>query len=77
MNSFCCLLLQNVLLTSHGAAKLADVGFARTLTKTCLSDLESLVGTFSWCAPEVLMGGKNCSTAVDIYSFGVVLCVTP
>ena len=38
----------NVLLTSHGVAKLADVGFARTQTNTYLSDLNSLVGTFAW-----------------------------
>lgn len=24
-------------------------------------------------APEVLMGGRNCTVAVDIYSFSVVL----
>ena len=24
-------------------------------------------GTFAWIAPEVLMGGKQCSSAVDIY----------
>ena len=38
----------NVLLTSHGAAKLADVGFSRILDRTCLSDLGSIVGTFAW-----------------------------
>lgn len=45
----------NVLLTSTGAAKLADVGVSRLLVKTFLSDLP-LVGTFAWVEPEVLMG---------------------
>ena len=27
-----------------------------------------LVGTFAWIAPEVLLGGRQCSQAVDIYS---------
>lgn len=27
-------------------------------------------GTFAWIAPEVLMGGKQCSSAVDIYRWG-------
>ena len=40
----------NVLLTSYGAAKLADVGFSRVLSHTFLSDLGSIVGTFAWWA---------------------------
>lgn len=30
------------------------------------------VGTFSWAAPEVLLG-RPCTEKVDIYSFGVML----
>ena len=30
------------------------------------------VGTFSWAAPEVLLG-QQCSEKVDIYSYGVLL----
>ena len=30
------------------------------------------VGTFSWAAPEVLLG-KPCTEKVDIYSYGVLL----
>lgn len=37
----------NVLLTCGGQAKLGDVGLARLQTKTCLSDLPRLVGTFA------------------------------
>ena len=100
-----------MLLTRRGQAKLGDVGLARLQTRTCLSDLPSLAGTFAcklrdgqlgrgWphgaacsgaaaagkaslhtlplmfpypragVAPEVLMGGRNCTRAVDIYSFG-------
>ncbi|KAL4431038.1 hypothetical protein ABPG75_006294 [Micractinium tetrahymenae] len=62
----------NVLLTASGTAKLADVAFSRLQQGTFLSDLP-LVGTFAWVAPEILMGGRNCTAAVDIYSFGVVL----
>ena len=40
--------MQNVLLTYRGAAKLSDVGLSRLQTKTYLSDLPSVVGTFSW-----------------------------
>jgi serine/threonine protein kinase len=38
----------NVLLTSSGAAKLADVGVSRLQTRTYLSDLPGVIGTFAW-----------------------------
>ncbi|PRW33966.1 serine threonine- kinase receptor R831 [Chlorella sorokiniana] len=69
----------NVLLTGTGTAKLADVGLARMQTRTFLTGLPHMVGTFSWVAPEVLLGGQSCTSAVDIYrrdvlaDFGVVL----
>lgn len=37
-----------VLLTASGAAKLANVGFARLQTATFLSTLNQIVGTFAW-----------------------------
>eukprot|EP00887_Chlorella_sp_A99_P001028 scaffold14.g1028.t1 len=61
----------NVLLTSHGMAKLADVGLSRHQAHTFLS-LHNIVGTLAWAAPEILMG-RPCTMSVDIYSFGVVL----
>ena len=30
-------------------------------------------GTLQWMAPEVFRGDKNYSTAVDVYSFGIVM----
>lgn len=62
----------NVLLDARGVAKLADVGVSRLQTRTFLSQLAP-VGTFAWVAPEVLMGGQNCTQAVDIFSFGVLM----
>lgn len=62
----------NVLLTASGAARLGDVGVAVISTRTFLSGLPALVGTYAWTAPEVLMG-QQCTSAVDIFSFGVVL----
>ncbi|KAL4445436.1 hypothetical protein ABPG77_011261 [Micractinium sp. CCAP 211/92] len=62
----------NVLLTTRGVAKLADVGVSRILQRTFLSQLQP-VGTFAWVAPEVLMAGTNCNSAVDLFSFGVLL----
>ncbi|KAI7843034.1 hypothetical protein COHA_003366 [Chlorella ohadii] len=62
----------NVLLTSGGTAKLADVGLSLLQTGTFLSDVP-VIGTFAWVAPEILVGSKQCSSAVDIYSLGVVM----
>ena len=63
-----------MLLTAGGTAKLADVGFSKQKTHTYLSDVP-LVGTFAWVAPEVLLGNQQCTLAVDVYSFGIVLWV--
>ncbi|PSC73768.1 serine threonine-kinase [Micractinium conductrix] len=63
----------NVLLTSNLESKLADVGVSRMQSRTFMSDLPALVGTWAYVAPEILMGGVNCSNAVDIYSYGVLL----
>ncbi|PSC73227.1 serine threonine-kinase [Micractinium conductrix] len=63
----------NVLLTGSGTAKLADVGLARLQQNTHISGMETkAVGTFSWMAPEVIMGSR-CTSSVDLFSFGVVL----
>ncbi|KAL4447908.1 hypothetical protein ABPG75_005127 [Micractinium tetrahymenae] len=62
----------NCMLSGTGAAKLADLGLARRQTKPAFSQLPP-VGTFEWAAPEVLAGGRNCTSAVDLYSFGVLL----
>lgn len=47
---------------------LAQVGLSKAMTQTFASR-QGGVGTFAWCAPEVLQG-KPCSYPADIYSFG-------
>lgn len=61
----------NVLLGADFTAKLADVGLAKLQHKDYLSAHQA-VGTFTWSAPEVLMGDR-CTEKVDQFSFGVVL----
>eukprot|EP00891_Asterochloris_glomerata_P008483 jgi/Astpho2/8483/Aster-05527 len=61
----------NVLLARGYTAKIADVGLAKILHHEFLSTMAA-VGTFFWCAPEVLLGRPNCTEKVDIYSYGVV-----
>ncbi|KAL4431314.1 hypothetical protein ABPG75_006570 [Micractinium tetrahymenae] len=67
----------NVLLTECGTAKLTDLDLARCCAAAAAAaeagnDSSSLVGTFAWMAPELLLGCAP-SPAADVYSFGVLL----
>jgi serine/threonine protein kinase len=61
----------NVMLTRDFAAKLGDVGLSKAMTHTFASK-QGGVGTFAWCAPEVLQG-KPCTYSADVFSYGVLL----
>jgi len=52
-----------------GEAKITDVGMARLMSEAYYTQ-DASFGTFSWAAPEVLLGEK-CSEKVDCYSLGV------
>ncbi|KAE8991353.1 hypothetical protein PR003_g21576 [Phytophthora rubi] len=73
---------RNVLLDSTYTAKVADFGVSRygiAHSSEGEDDEEEafamtgFVGTNRWIAPEVLSGDAQYSTAVDVYSFGVIL----
>ncbi|KAJ0409549.1 hypothetical protein ATCC90586_010060 [Pythium insidiosum] len=77
---------RNVLLSDRFSAKLCDFGVARVLNddgscspqdddvKTDHSEtMTGGVGTARWAAPEVILGHQRYTTAVDMYSFGVIL----
>ncbi|CEG39032.1 tkl protein kinase [Plasmopara halstedii] len=76
----------NILLDSTFTAKVADFGVSRygiAHSPTFGSDSDDnssdqfamtrSIGTSRWIAPEVLSGEAQYSTAVDMYSFGVIL----
>lgn len=54
-------------------AKISDVGLSRMLpiSREYISST-TLGGTWNWCAPEVILCSK-CTSAADMFSFGVVL----
>ncbi|ETN08058.1 TKL protein kinase, variant 2 [Phytophthora nicotianae INRA-310] len=77
---------RNILLDSTFTAKVADFGVSRYGISHSLEGeddddedsgdqfaMTRSIGTSRWIAPEVLSGDARYSTAVDIYSFGVIL----
>ncbi|KAL8845862.1 MAG: hypothetical protein Q9221_009005 [Calogaya cf. arnoldii] len=62
--------MQNILLTAKGVLKLADFGMARAYS---VRPLTPGVITIWYRAPEVLLGTKHYTPAVDIWSAGLVL----
>jgi serine/threonine protein kinase len=53
----------NVLIAADGSAKISDVGLAALMSQNYLSQMAP-AGTWSWVAPEVILGGtvlqKSC-----------------
>ncbi|KAL8837725.1 MAG: hypothetical protein Q9176_005502 [Flavoplaca citrina] len=62
--------MQNILLTAKGVLKLADFGMARAYS---VRPLTPGVVTIWYRAPELLLGTKQYTPAVDIWSSGLVL----
>lgn len=64
----------NVLLTSSFACKLSDFGSSREL-RASAAPPQPVLGTNFYCAPELLRG-EAVSPAADVYSLGMVRCVS-
>ena len=47
----------NVLIAGDGSAKISDVGLAALMSQNYLSQMAP-AGTWSWVAPEVILGGE-------------------
>ncbi len=63
---------ENIVLTSTQTAKLMDFGLARSLDGPRLTEEGVVVGTFSYLAPEILMG-QEATALSDLYALGVIL----
>ncbi len=64
---------KNILLTSTGVAKIADLGVAKILDENKQTPQSRLPGTELYMPPEVKIQGMSYDTKIDIYSFGVVV----
>ncbi|XP_032945523.1 cyclin-dependent kinase 3 isoform X2 [Rhinolophus ferrumequinum] len=62
---------QNLLISELGAIKLADFGLARTFGVPLRTYTHEVV-TLWYRAPEILLGSKFYSTAVDVWSAGCI-----
>jgi cyclin-dependent kinase len=62
---------QNLLINREGILKLADFGLARALGIPVKNFTHEVV-TMWYLAPDILMGNKNYSTSVDIWSVGCI-----
>lgn len=58
----------------HGRVKIADMGFARLFYSPLkpLSDLDPVVVTSWYRAPELLLGAKHYTKAIDIWAIGCI-----
>jgi serine/threonine-protein kinase len=67
----------NIIVANGGAIKLLDFGLAQFIvtqeqTATALTAAGTIVGTWHYCAPEVLVG-RTATVRSDIYGLGVVM----
>lgn len=62
---------QNLLINREGILKLADFGLARAFGIPVKNYTHEVV-TLWYRAPDILMGSKNYSTSVDIWSVGCI-----
>jgi cyclin-dependent kinase 8/11 len=58
----------------RGCVKIADMGFARLFNAPLkpLADLDPVVVTFWYRAPELLLGARHYTKAIDIWAIGCI-----
>ncbi|KAL8281572.1 hypothetical protein RB597_009349 [Gaeumannomyces tritici] len=64
----------NIMVTSAGEVKIGDLGLARLFWKPlrCLYDGDKVVVTIWYRAPELLLGSKHYTPAVDMWAVGCI-----
>ncbi|EDQ87760.1 uncharacterized protein MONBRDRAFT_33116 [Monosiga brevicollis MX1] len=64
----------NVFLTRGGSIKIGDLGMARVFVAPpkAFSDVDPVVVTYWYRAPEIMLGAKHYTKAIDIWSIGCI-----
>ena len=62
---------QNILIKDDGSVKIADFGIARAQGATQLTQVDSVMGSVHYMAPETARG-ESATTQSDLYSAGIV-----
>ena len=60
----------NILLNKNGNVKIADFGLARLFYDSNQAQYTNRVVTLWYRAPELLLGQRNYTTAIDMWSVG-------
>lgn len=63
----------NVLVASDGTLKLSDLGLARPLAESSLTDHRNVMGTPLFMAPELFTRATSPDVRSDLYSLGILL----
>ncbi|KAJ6236625.1 serine/threonine-protein kinase tnni3k-related [Anaeramoeba flamelloides] len=63
----------NILLDDKNRAKLTDFGLTKAVDTSNNVNMNTVVGTPRWMAPELLRGEQDYTNKVDIYAFGIIL----
>lgn len=64
----------NILLDARNVPLLMDFGLTEAFSGTGRDNLDEVVGTMQFCAPEVVSDmGKSCLSKTDVWSFGMLL----
>ncbi len=64
---------ENVLVTTEGAAKIADFGIAKVVDPVRLVSMSQVLGTPYYMAPEQLRPGAAIDARADLYAVGAIL----
>ncbi|EFC45635.1 predicted protein, partial [Naegleria gruberi] len=67
---------QNILLDSNGNCKLCDFGLSKSISQATVSALTNQLGTHFYMSPEMFdinAVDPTYATAVDIYSFSIIM----
>ncbi|KAL0355033.1 UNVERIFIED_CONTAM: Cyclin-dependent kinase G-2 [Sesamum radiatum] len=63
----------NILINRKGVLKICDFGLSEKFASECRRSYSPDVGTLGYKAPEILVGGKTYSCAIDMWSVGCIM----